>query len=112
MDPELEQFVRIQPLHLQLQHSAELEDTCLCLALSQDLQLLAAGTCEPGIPVLDFSLQLQRTLAGHEGGVNSLAFAKGGKLVSAGEDGHAAVWDASAGSCRARLECEGEHADK
>jgi WD40 repeat protein len=112
MDPELEMFVRIPPQHLKLQHTAELEDACTCMALSPDAQLLAAGSCEPGIAVFDLKLALLRTLAGHEGGTNALAFASGGRLVSAGEDGHVAVWDSSSGNCLARLECEGTNVDK
>lgn len=112
MDPDLEMFVRIPPQHLQLQHTAELEDACTCMALSADAQLLAAGSCEPSIAVFDLQLALLRTLSGHEGGTNGLAFAVGGRLVSAGEDGQLAVWDSSSGNCLARLECEGENLDK
>ncbi|KAF6265937.1 WD40-repeat-containing domain protein [Scenedesmus sp. NREL 46B-D3] len=112
MDPELEMFVRIPPQHLELQHTAQLEDACTCMALSSDAQLLAAGSCEPDIAVFDLNLTLLRTLSGHKGGTNGLAFAKGGRLVSAGEDGHLAVWQSSSGSCLARLECEGTNVDK
>lgn len=112
MDPDLEMFVRIPPQHLQLQHTAELEDACTCMALSADAQLLAAGSCEPSIAVFDLQLALLRTLSGHDGGTNGLAFAVGGRLVSAGEDGQLAVWDSSSGNCLARLECEGVNLDK
>jgi WD40 repeat protein len=112
MDPELEMFVRIPPQHLELQHAAELEDACTCIALSANAQLLAAGSCEPGIAVFDLQLSLLRTLSGHEGGTNSLAFATGGRLVSAGEDGQFAVWDSGSGNCLARLDCEGTNVDK
>eukprot|EP00882_Tetradesmus_deserticola_P017726 GHRQ01019003.1.p1 GENE.GHRQ01019003.1~~GHRQ01019003.1.p1 ORF type:complete len:113 (-),score=27.80 GHRQ01019003.1:533-871(-) len=112
MDPDLEAFVRVPPPHLELQHTAELEDACTCMALSPDAQLLAAGTFKPSIGFFDLTLKLLRTLSGHAGGTNALAFADGARLVSAGEDGHLAVWQSSSGSCLARLECEGTNVDK
>eukprot|EP00878_Enallax_costatus_P018098 GHUV01019041.1.p1 GENE.GHUV01019041.1~~GHUV01019041.1.p1 ORF type:complete len:372 (+),score=94.31 GHUV01019041.1:697-1812(+) len=112
MDPDLDTFVRLKPQSMQLQQAVELEDACTCLALSSDAQLLAAGSCEPAVMVYDLALALKYSLAGHAGGTNSLAFAKGGRLLSAGEDGDAAVWDCTNGSCIARLECEGEHVDR
>jgi WD40 repeat protein len=112
MDPDLEMFVRIPPQHLELQHTAELEDACTCMALCPDAKLLAAGTNEPGIALFDLQLTPLRMLAGHEGGTNALAFASAGRLVSAGEDGQLAVWDGSSGNCLARLDCEGTNVDK
>jgi WD40 repeat protein len=62
--------------------------------------------------VLDGSLSVLRELAGHAGGTNSLCFGGSNRLVSAGEDGTAAVWDPDSGDLIARLECEGENADR
>lgn len=112
MDPDLETFVRLKPQKLQLQHQVELEDACTCMALSGDGHLLAAGSFEAAIVVHDANLDVKHSLQGHEGGTNSVAFSSGSRLISAGEDGHAAVWDCSTGSCLARIECEGEHVDR
>lgn len=112
MDPDLEPFMRLKPKHLQLLQATELEDACTCLAQSADASLIAAGCCEHSIAIYNLELVEQHILEGHAGGTNSLAFAKGGKLVSTGEDGHAAVWDCNKGTCLARLACEGEHVDR
>lgn len=69
-------------------------------------QFLAAGSCETAIIVYDLALRVKHTLPGHEGGTNSLAFAKDSRLLSAGEDGHAIVWEYTSGKCIARLQCE------
>ncbi|KIZ01805.1 hypothetical protein MNEG_6156 [Monoraphidium neglectum] len=52
-------------------------------------------------------------LEGHPGGSTALAFAAGGQLlVSAGEDGCAAVWRCDGRTLKARLACEGVDADR
>lgn len=112
MDPDLDTFVRLKPEKLHLQCEVQLDDTCTCLALSKDAQLLAAGSCDATIMVYSNDLEVKCALQGHKGGTNSVAFSSGSKLVSAGEDGHAAVWDCSTGVCLACLECEGEHTDR
>ena len=89
-----------------------LEEAVICLDLSRDGAYVAAGSVEDEIVVLDDKLGLVCKLAGHEGGSNSLAFAAGARLVSAGEDGKAKIWDAKSGACTAELHCEGVDADK
>lgn len=118
MDPSLEPFLRRQPKRLVCEHTHTLPDGCSCLALAGDAPLLAAGGWE-AIAVLSPQLQLLATLAGHAGGTTSLCWGRGGVLVSAGEDGAAAIWSCSssedgsmAGACLARLQCEGVNADK
>ncbi len=113
MDPELESFLRKPPKHLGHGASAELPDACTALAASRGQPLLiAAGTFECEISLFDEELCLLRSLQGHAGGAVSLAFAAGNVLVSTGEDGTAAVWDAVRGELIARLPCEGEHVDR
>jgi WD40 repeat protein len=92
--------------------SYTLEEAVICLDVSRDGSLLAAGSLVDEITVLDQQLQLVARLDGHEGGTNSLAFSSC-KLVSAGEDGKAKIWDAKVlGACIAQLECEGVDADR
>lgn len=116
MDPELEMFLRRPAKQLKLQHEAALDDTinCVATAATADGQtLVAVGQADTAsIVIFDGNLTILRELAGHVGGTNSLAFASSSRLVSAGEDGTAAVWDPTTGDLLARLECEGENTDR
>jgi WD40 repeat protein len=92
--------------------SYQLEEAVTCLDISRDGALVAAGSVEDEIVVLDGKqLSLSARLNGHEGGTNSLAFGAE-RLVSAGEDGKAKLWDAKEGSCVAELTCEGVDVDR
>jgi WD40 repeat protein len=92
--------------------SYQLEEAVICLDISRDGALLAAGSVDEFIVVLDSKeLRLLAKLDGHEGGTNSLAFGAQ-RLVSAGEDGKAKLWNAKEGSCVAELACEGVDADR
>lgn len=82
------------------------------MALSPDNQLLALGSLEDEVIVLAKTLKPLHTLAGHAGGTNSLAFAGNGRLVTAGEDGTACLWDATNGTLLHRFLCNGTDADK
>jgi hypothetical protein len=75
--------------------------------------LVAAGCYEDEVALLEApGLTLVASLPGHAGGTNALAFAGPALLVSAGEDGTAALWDCGARRLRARLACEGVDADR
>lgn len=115
MDPELETFLRRPAKQLKLHHEVALEETITCLAVvaTEGGVIIAAGQSDtPAILLSDASLAPVWELAGHAGGTNTLAFAGDSRLVSAGEDGSAAVWDPRSGALLARLECEGENTDK
>ncbi|GBF98413.1 hypothetical protein Rsub_10478 [Raphidocelis subcapitata] len=125
MDPELECFMRIKPKPLARRGSHALADGATCLAGAPAgagaAVAFAAGGYDDTIVLLDSDAKLVAELEGHPGGTNALAFAPPPAagaagaallLVSAGEDGTAAVWDCGAQACRARLACEGEDADK
>jgi WD40 repeat protein len=115
MDPELEAFRRRPAKQLKLQHEAALDETITCLAVvaTEEGVIIAAGQSDtPAIVLFDASLAPVRELAGHAGGTNTLVFAGSSRLVSAGEDGSAAVRDPQSGDLLARLECEGENTDK
>ena len=73
---------------------------------------LAVGTAEKDILILDrHSGHIIHTLPGHNGGTNSLVYAAGTRLISAGEDGKAAIWDIEKGAQLESLEVEGLDAD-
>lgn len=116
MDPELETFLRRPAKQLKLQHEAALDESITCLAVlntEEGAVIIAAGQADtPTIVLFDASLTVVQELAGHAGGTDSLAFAGSSRLVSAGGDGTAAVWDPRSGDLLARLECEGENTDK
>jgi len=115
MDPDLEVFLRRPAQQLKLLHSASIDDTINCCAVSTDDQqpLIAVAQADTAaILLFSEALTVLRELAGHPGGTNALSFSSTGKLVSAGEDGIAAVWDPSSGDLLARLECEGENVDR
>lgn len=114
MDPELEVFLRRPACDLRLQHVASIDDTITCLAVTcaEGKTLVAVGQADSAVIVLlSENLEVLRELPGHAGGTNSLAFSSN-KLVSAGEDGTAAIWDAISGEQLVRLECEGENVDR
>lgn len=112
MDPELEVFLRRPAKQLKLLHAATLDDTVNCCAVSA--AIIAVGQADTAtIVLLNEDLTVLRELAGHTSGTNALCFGpEDKKLVSAGEDGTAAVWDVSSGDLLARLECEGENVDR
>ncbi|KAL4457845.1 hypothetical protein ABPG75_012710 [Micractinium tetrahymenae] len=93
--------------------SAEMEEAAVCLALSPKGQLLAVGTVDDAIAVLDVgSGAVAHTLAGHRGGTNGLAFLSGNSLVSVGEDGAARVWNVARAACLHELPVDAEGADR
>ncbi|KAI8469457.1 MAG: WD40-repeat-containing domain protein [Monoraphidium minutum] len=116
MDPELEQFMRIKPKPLAPRARRALADQPTALAAAPAGGLVAAGTYSDEIEILDEDLNLIASLEGHTGGCTALAFAAGGALlVSAGEDGCAAVWavgGGGGGALKARLPAEGVDADR
>ena len=85
-------------------------ETVITLALSGDQ--LAVGTAEREILILNRQTgNVIHALAGHTGGTNSLVYAAGTRLISAGEDGKAAIWDIEKGIQLESLEVEGLDAD-
>ena len=91
----------------------ELEESVLCVALSAKERLLACGTAEDAIAVLDVDTgAVKFTLAGHHGGTTCLAWLGGNTLVSCGEDGCARVWSVARQACVHTLEVPGEGADR
>ena len=88
----------------------ETPETVLTLAISGDQ--LAVGTAEKAILILNRQTgAIAHTLGGHNGGTNSLVYAAGTRLISAGEDGRAAIWDIEKGTQLESLEVEGLNAD-
>ena len=88
----------------------ETAETVVTLALTNDQ--LAVGTADAEILILDRQTgAVLHTLPGHKGGTNSLVFAAGKRLISAGEDGKAAVWNFTTGEQMESLEVEGLDAD-
>jgi WD40 repeat protein len=116
MDPELEAFMRRPAQELKLQHSAALHETITGLAVAEleaGKAIVAVAQADTAtIMLFDGSLSLRRELQGHAGGTNAVAFGGSSRLVSAGEDGTAAVWDPQSGNLLARLVCEGENTDR
>ena len=90
--------------------SVELDEAPVTMALSPKGQLLAVGTVDAEIAVLDVhhSGAVQHRLAGHAGGTNGVAFLGGNSLVSVGEDGRARIWNVVRASCLHELELEDE----
>lgn len=85
-------------------------ETVVTLALSGGQ--LAVGTAEKDISILNrHDGSVIHTLTGHNGGTNSLVYAAGTRLISAGEDGKAAIWDIEKGQQLESLEVEGLDAD-
>ncbi|MDO9454415.1 MAG: hypothetical protein Q7J29_16360 [Stagnimonas sp.] len=82
---------------------ATLDDYPTALAVSRDGALIAAGTASGTLSVFDAaSGALLHTLDAHAGGVLALAFGRQ-QLASAGQDGHARLWDARSGAAIAAL---------
>lgn len=105
--------MRIKPRPLARRGARELADQATCLAAAPAGGLIAAGSYDDAIEILDEDLNLLGKLEGHAGGCTALAFAAGGKLlVSTGEDGAAAVWCCERKALKARLACEGVDADR
>lgn len=83
------------------------------MGLSPKGQLLAVGTVDDAIPVLDVaSGKVAHTLAGHDGGTNGLAFLSGNSLASVGEDGSARVWNVARAACLHQLPVDADGADR
>lgn len=90
--------------------NVETPETVVALAFSTGH--LAVGTADSEILVIDRqSGDVLHKLSGHNGGTNSLIFAAGDRLISAGEDGKAAVWNYLTGQQLESLEVEGLDAD-
>jgi hypothetical protein len=105
--------MRIQPVPLVARGTYTLAEQATCLATAPVGGLIAAGSYEEDIELLDLDMNLIGKLEGHPGGSTALAFAAGGQLlVSAGEDGCAAVWRCDGRTLKARLACEGVDADR
>lgn len=80
-----------------------LDDYPTALAVSRDGALIAAGTASGKLSVFDAANgALLHTLDAHAGGVLALAFGRQ-LLASAGQDGHARLWDARKGAPVAAL---------
>lgn len=85
-------------------------ETVITLAISGDQ--LAVGTAETEVIILNrHTGNVIHSLSGHPGGTNSLVYAAGTRLISAGEDGRAAIWDIEKGLQLESLEVEGLDAD-
>ncbi|GAB4820630.1 hypothetical protein N2152v2_007676 [Parachlorella kessleri] len=83
-----------------LRWEVELPESTIALALSPKEQLVAVGTVEDEICLLDVATgEVKFRLAGHDGGTNAVAFLSGNTLVSAGEDGKTRVWNVGRQSC-------------
>lgn len=83
--------------------TATLDDYPTALAASRDGTLIAAGTASGKVFVYDASAgDLLHTLDAHAGGVLALGFGRAA-LASAGQDGHARLWDAKSGTQTAAL---------
>lgn len=82
---------------------ATLDDYPTALAVSRDGAVIAAGTASGKLFVFDAgSGDLLHTLDAHKGGVLALAFGRSA-LASAGQDGHARLWDVRSGTVTAAL---------
>lgn len=82
---------------------AALDDYPTALAVSRDGAVVAAGTASGKVFVFDAtSGDLIHTLAAHDNGVLALAFGRT-LLASAGQDGHARLWDVKRGQAQAAL---------
>ncbi len=82
---------------------ATLDDYPTELAVSRDGAVVAAGTASGKLQVFDASAgDLLHTLDAHAGGVLALAFGRNA-LASAGQDGHARLWDVKSGTATAAL---------
>ena len=83
--------------------NAALDDYPTALACSRDGAVVAAGTASGKLFIFDASSgDLLHTLAAHTNGVLALAFGRQ-HLASAGQDGHARLWDFRAGTQVAAL---------
>lgn len=83
--------------------TATLDDYPTALAVSRDGAVLAAGTASGAVFLFDASSgDLLHTLNAHEGGVLALGFGRTA-LASAGQDGHARLWEVKRGEQTAAL---------
>ncbi|PSC71527.1 WD-40 repeat [Micractinium conductrix] len=93
--------------------AVEMEEAAVALALSPKGQLLAVGTVDDAISVLDVSSgKVAHSLPGHKGGTNRLTFLGGNSLASVGEDGTARIWNVARGTCVHELSVDAEGADR
>lgn len=91
----------------------ELSESINALSITPKGKLLAAGTMDNEIAVIDAgSGQLKFCLSGHKGGTNCVAFLNGAILISCGEDGTAKVWNIAHQKCVVELTIDGLDADK
>ena len=80
-----------------------LDDYPTALAVSRDGAVIAAGTASGTVCVFDAtSGDLIHSLDAHANGVLALAFGRSA-LASAGQDGHARLWDAKSGTVTTAL---------
>jgi WD40 repeat protein len=91
----------------------ELDEAIICMCMSPSTHLLAAGTVDNEITVVDAASGLVVCgLAGHAGGTNDLAFMGNDRLISCGEDGKVVLWDLKAKRAVFEAAVEGTGADK
>lgn len=68
------------------------------LEFSPDNTLLASGSADFTISLLDVDTGLSRALEGHEGGINGVAFSPdGSRLISGANDNTLRLWDVASG---------------
>ena len=84
----------------------------ICIAVSPDGRLLAAGTCKNRVEILDVERGREdRTLVGHEGWVTAVAFGPSGDLLASGSnDGTVRLCDPRTGAVRST--CKGHAREK
>eukprot|EP00192_Tetraselmis_astigmatica_P010652 CAMPEP_0117657278 /NCGR_PEP_ID=MMETSP0804-20121206/5246_1 /TAXON_ID=1074897 /ORGANISM="Tetraselmis astigmatica, Strain CCMP880" /LENGTH=383 /DNA_ID=CAMNT_0005463723 /DNA_START=103 /DNA_END=1255 /DNA_ORIENTATION=- len=98
---------------LLLDFKVELSESVIALCVSPEDHTVAVGTIDDEIHIISREKQgLSMKLEGHPGGVNSVAYLTETVLLSAGEDGTAAVWDLTTGGLLERHEVEGVDADR
>lgn len=111
MGDESEEGVEVEDLSPGFE--VELDEAISAICVSPSRETLAVATLDDEIVVLcaaDGSVK--KKLAGHAGGVNSLRYLNDNKIVSAGEDGTAALWEVDSGNIIERFVIEGIDADR
>mmetsp|Transcript_26712 Transcript_26712/g.67191 ORF Transcript_26712/g.67191 Transcript_26712/m.67191 type:complete len:379 (+) Transcript_26712:109-1245(+) len=93
--------------------SVELDEAISAICVNPSGSTLAASSLDDEVLLIDVADgTVKRKLEGHSGGVNSLGFLSDALLVSAGEDGTAALWEVESGKLVERYEVEGVDADR